>query len=105
MSLEFRQRRIRLRRRVKGCPYFLVRMANKKVVLAKIKKLLGLSDLAEIIIGIEVTLKITATNIRRQPITTRSLDKLLICPPFFYKALLVLSSFISLANMTASILV
>ena len=55
--------------------YFLNKMANKKEVLAKIKKLLGLSVCIAITIGNNVTLKISAANINKQPIATQSLDK------------------------------
>ena len=43
---------------------------------------MDLIGLAAIIIGNHVTLEITATSIKRQPVTTNNLDRFGILPPF-----------------------
>lgn len=75
-------------------PYFLNKRANKKEVLAAITKLIGLIRHVAIVIGQDVSLETTPTNIKRQPITTNALDIFVILtssPPLCgYKSMILL---------------
>ena len=54
--------------------YFLNKRANKRAVLAAIRKLTELMKRAAIIIGQDANFEVTPVNINRQLITTNTLD-------------------------------
>ncbi len=58
--------------------YFLSKRANKKAVLAAIRKLLHLMNCEAIIIGQDANFEITPIDTKRQPITTNTLDNFVI---------------------------
>ena len=58
--------------------YFLSKRANKKAVLAIIKKLLHLMKREVIIIGQDANFESTPINIKRHPITTNTLGSFVI---------------------------
>ena len=68
--------------------YFLNKIASKKEVLAKITKLMGLSDLVATTIGNNVILNTTPTNIKRQPMTINNLVAFVIPPSFYFPSVL-----------------
>lgn len=75
MDIRYKNSFIRLPLKV---AYFLSKRANKKVVLAIITKLMGLMKREVIIIGQDANCEITPVNIKRQPITTNTLDTFVI---------------------------
>ena len=62
---------------------FLNKIANKKQLLAIIRRLIYLMGREAITIGNHVILKTTVDNIKIQPTAINILDKFVISPPFF----------------------